>query len=141
MMSLVAAGQDPISGLCGRLSEISEPPLKHEAVKNEIFNAFISAGSKAIPCLTEKLTDRTPMADPRKAPPFGGITVGDTAFFILLEITKLPITDFLPEKVRKSYEEEGVYAYFKYVEVPGNREKSQEKWKAWQAKEEMSSPR
>jgi hypothetical protein len=50
-----------------------------------------------------------------------GFRVGDLAFFLLLRITGVPFEQMLPENVRAKVKEEGVYAYFRYTEVPANR--------------------
>ncbi len=93
-------------------------------------------GYAVVPCLIDKVTDTTTMRDPRSEPGFPDVevTVGDIAFFLLVDIIKINFTEPLPSDVRKQYEESGVYAYFKFVKNPGNRKKLQDNLRAWYQK-------
>jgi hypothetical protein len=107
--------------LCNRVNEIKILPFKGEHVDDKVYNGLIDAGKEAAFCLVKKITDTTIMPDPRKAPSFEGITVGDVALFVIVDITKTDFEEMLPVEVKKAYQRDGVYAYFKYVEQPGNR--------------------
>src|SRR5205807_311381 len=98
--------------LCNRISEINTLPMKGEKGEDAVYDAFMVAGDKVVPCLIEKVTDATKMRDPRSEPGFPDVevTVGDIAFFLLVDITKINFTEPLPSDVRKQYEESGVYA-------------------------------
>lgn len=119
------------NNFCDRLSEIKEIPFKNEKVEDVVYNGLLEKGKDVIPCLINKLTDTTIMKDPRKAPPYSNITIGDIAFFILLDITNLPFEKFLPENVQIEYKMSGVYAYFKYVNCYENRKLLQNNWLTW----------
>jgi hypothetical protein len=125
---------EEISSLCKRVSEIKVLPHKDEAVDDAAYNALIAAGEKAVPCLIGKITDTTSMADPRSAPTFHGMRVGDVAYFVLLDITKLDFIAPLPEPVREAYKTEGVDAYFRFVQNKRNREKLQSNLYEWYQK-------
>jgi|WetSurSiteA1Bulk_404760.scaffolds.fasta_scaffold91518_1 hypothetical protein len=125
---------------CNRLSEIKVIPFKGEKVNNEVYNGLIEKGQQSIPCLIEKLTDTTLTKDPRKAPSYRYTTIGDVAFFVLLDITGLSLESFLPEDVRVAYQKEGIYAYFKFVEEPRNRGVIQNNWRTWLLKEKGKRP-
>ena len=108
---------------CEHLSEIKVLPFKHEHVDDRVYNTIISNGKKSIPCLLESIQNTTKMQDPRKSPPFDGIVVGDTAFFVLLDIVNEPLESFLPISVKEEFKEKGSDAYFNYIKLPQNRQK------------------
>ena len=117
--------------LCNSVSEIKVVPIKDELVSDEVYNGLITAGKEAVPCLVERITDTTKMRDPRKAPHYPDFRVGDAAFFVLLDITKVPFEQMLPETVRAKIRDQGVYAYFEYVEKVENRRTLQSRWRDW----------
>lgn len=126
----VATGNpDPI---CDRISELKEMGIHSwvtTLIEDDIYNAFIHLGERAIPCLIPKIIDTTLMKDPRKDKDVAGFTVGDAACFLLIQIfNDLPrraesqyyIGDFIPYTAM----EHGIdseQAYFKFVSVAGNR--------------------
>jgi len=112
---------------CSKLSEIKKMPFRGEHVDDQVYNALIGMGDDAVPCLVDQLTDREKMADPRKAPPYVGITVGDVALFVLVDMKKVTIKNILPSDVRADFDKKGIYAYFEYVEVKENRQIIQKK--------------
>ncbi len=81
-----------------------------------------------------QLMTKTRMKDPRSAPTYPDFRVGDLAFFLLVDITKIPFEQMLPYSVKFKIKDEGVYAYFEYVEHLNNRKALQNKWRAWWAK-------
>jgi hypothetical protein len=93
---------------------------------------FIS-GNKVVPCLIDRVTDATKMRDPRQEPGFLDveIRIGDIAYFLLTDITKIDFTESLPPQFQSEYKHEGVYAYFRYVKKAENRRKLQERLRAW----------
>lgn len=125
---------EEISSLCKRVSEIKELPHKDEAVNDAPYNALVAAAEKAVPCLIGKVTDTTSMADPRSAPKFHGMRVGDVAYFVLLRITKLDFIEPLPAPVQEAYKTEGVDAYFRHIQNSKNREKLQRNLYEWYQK-------
>lgn len=122
--------QDP-SLLCSRIAEIKTLPLKGDSGEDQVYDALVEAGDSVVPCLIEKVTDTTKMADPRQTPTYSDIRVGDIAYFILIDITKLGFTEPLPPDVKERHKEEGVYAYFRYVEKQENRKKLQSRLYEW----------
>jgi hypothetical protein len=119
---------------CKRLPEVKEIPFKGEPVNDEAYIDIVGRGKAAIPCLIEEITNTTMMKDPRSAPTYPDFRIGDLAFFLLVDITKTPFEQMLPDSVKSRMKNEGVYAYFEYVGRPNNRKALQAKWKAWWAK-------
>ena len=117
--------------LCEQLSEVKTLPFKGEPVSDVVYNGLMVAGDDAIPCLIDKITDTSRMKDPRQAPSYGDVRVGDVAFFILGDITGVPFEQMLPEAVRSELNDSGVYAYFEYVERYENRQELQGRWREW----------
>lgn len=66
---------DTVGQLCNRVSEIKTLLFKDEHVDDEVYNGLVHAGKDAAQCLAEKILDTTIMLDPRKAPPYEGLTV------------------------------------------------------------------
>lgn len=126
-----------VASLCEFIKDIEMLPHKDEPVADPAYNALISAGEEAIPCLIQKIRDETPMKDPRSAPKVGNVAIGDTAFFVLLDVGKIDQTGFLellPPDVRKAYDEEGVYGYFRLIDEDNNRQKLQAAATQWYEK-------
>lgn len=124
-----------LEALCKSLPEIKKLPFKGEAIDDGVYNKIITQGNKIVPCLIEKITNTAKMRDPRTAPTYPNFKVGDLAFFLLLEITKTPLEQMLPDAVKREIKDEGVYAYFRYVNRVGNRKTLQKNWKAWLKKQ------
>ena len=138
----VSSGQTPTSRpstptegshLCDQLAEVRHVPFDNEHVDDAIYNQIMSHKRAAVPCLVDQITNETRMHDPRSEPVESNFRVGDLAFFLLVDITNVPFEQMLPGDVRARLKDEGVYAYFGYVSVPGNRATLQRKWKAWLA--------
>jgi len=119
------------SHLCKRLSSVRHMPFQNEHVDDQVYNEIMAKGSAMTPCLVKQLTNRTKIRDPRSEPTVADFRVGDLAFFLLLRITGVPFEQMLPEAVKAKVKEEGVYAYFRYTDVPANRAALQQRWKAW----------
>ena len=124
--------------LCGRLSEIKKLPYRDPNDTDQIYEALMAKGKEAVPCLIEKITDETPMEDPREAQPWQQYKVGDTAVFILADIAVKvePVEGeilqrMLPPVSAKEWETNGVYAYFNYVWESENRKELQKWWRRW----------
>jgi hypothetical protein len=122
------------SHLCDRLAGIKHIPYDAETVDDPIYNQIISNKHAAVSCLVDQITNEKRMADPRSEPVESNFRVGDLAFFLLLDITKILFDQMLPDNVQAQLKKEGVYAYFKYVSVPGNRAVLQRQCKAWLAR-------
>lgn len=120
--------------LCSLVSEIKVLPMKGEKGIDTIYDALIAAGDAVVPCLIDKVADTTPMPDPRQTPKFSETTVGDVAFFVLVDSTDLDFIAPLPPEVRQAYRDEGVYAYFDYVAKIDNRLKLQRNLRDWRSR-------
>ena len=118
---------------CDRVSEIRLMPFKDEPVDDAAYNALIAAGEAAVPCLIGKVTDARKMRDPRTVPGYVGLEtrVGDVALFVLLDIAKLDFDTILPARVYRDYQDEGMYAYFKFVRKRQNREWLRRRLESW----------
>jgi hypothetical protein len=116
--------------LCERLPEIRSLPLKGEG-RDEVYLELMQAGDTVVPCLIDRITDTTPMPDPRMAPQYAGTAVGDVAVFMLVRITGTEFQALLPQDVQADYSARGVYAYFDYVAHPEHRTELQREWRAW----------
>ena len=93
-------------------------------------NAYYS-----LPCLANQLTNTRPMENPTGAPFMAGLTyrVGDTALFMLMDnCDNVWPKGMLPPKYERMFKDEGMFAYFFYVnEVPGARKNVQRWWRKW----------
>jgi len=116
--------------LCGRVSEIKTLPFYDEEVDDPAYNALIKSGERVIPCLIASVNDTNPMPDPRQAPKVDTV-VGDIAFFVLINITKVDLMKLLPPDVQKKFDDQGIYAYFRYTEKKRNRKTLQDKLYEW----------
>ena len=117
--------------VCQRLPNIKKLPFKDEPIDDENYNKIVSEGKAVVPCLIDRITDLSPMKDPRSTPTYPNFRVGDLAFFLLIRITGTPFEQMLPASVTGRMKDEGVYAYFKYVQRPSNRRALQNKWQTW----------
>lgn len=116
------------SGLCARLALIKELPYSYEEMGvDSNYDALYQAGEAVIPCLIDKITDTTVMADPRCPRISEDTKVGDVAYFVLVGITKIKFEEMLPASVQKKYLAEGVYAYHSYIDGDGARAELQSK--------------
>jgi hypothetical protein len=57
--------------------------------------------------------------------------VGDVAFWVVKDITGLPYDEMFPEGTRRRFKQEGVYAYFEWVNRDGHRKKLQQNVDKW----------
>ncbi len=117
--------------ICDQVRQIKTLPFKREEGVDASYDSLIKAGAPVIPCLIDKITDTTPMPDPRQTPKFPDVKVGDVAYFVLVDIAKIDFIELFPANVRDGYKQEGVYAYFRFVEKPANRKKLQDSLRAW----------
>ena len=98
-----------------------------------MYDAFMDAGEKVVPCLIDKvLSDSTKMRDPRQEPGYPDIEVrtGDIAYFLIVDITKLDFTRLLPPSIQNR----GGICHFKYVHDLNNRKALQQSLRSWYSK-------
>ena len=131
-----AARNQDLQALCNRVSEIKTLPYYPEEADDPAFLELYNAGEKVIPCLIDKVGDTTSMRDPRMDPGYAGIDnkVGDVALWVLEDIIHddhFDVVQFLPPKVQADFKEDGVYAYFKYVQKNEHRMELQNKLYKW----------
>src|SRR6185369_8695391 len=122
---------DDVRALCNRVAEIKVLSMKDEKGLDATVDSLMTAGVRAVPCLIDKVTDETPMADPRQAPRYKDTKVGDVAFFMIARIANLDYAVVLPPEVTAKLPDQGVYAYFEYVEKPKNRKTLQNSLSVW----------
>lgn len=130
--------------LCARLSEIKVLPHKDPNDTDPIFEALMAKGKEVHQCLSDKISDSTPMVDPRRAPHWRNYKVGDTAVFVLVRSIQNEnpgseedlLVEMLPHRYQKEWKTNGIYAYFNYVSEAKNRQELQRWWKNWLAKDE-----
>lgn len=78
-------------------------PFRDEYVDDDTYNAILANKKENIPCLIKSITDTRGMPDPRQAPVYGNVVVGDTALFVLLDVVKSKeFKEFLPLNIQKS---------------------------------------
>lgn len=118
------------SSLCQRVYQIRSIPMKGKG-HDKVYLDLLEAGDSVIPCLISKISDTSPMEDPRMAPRYSGMVVGDVAVFVLVRKTQIGFSEFLPQDVKDEYRTRGVYAYFDYVADPSHRSELQSRWREW----------
>ena len=131
LVFVAAFQQANAQNLCDRVSEIKILPFKGEHVDDAAYNALIEAGDSVLPCLIAKVTDTRRMRDPRQAPTYPDVRVGDVAYFVLVHIAKIGFVEMFPAKVQDNYKAEGVYAYFEFMRKKRNRVWLQRKLNEW----------
>lgn len=122
--------QDAVN-ICNRIPEIKLLPFHGDSGLDTTYDDFMDAGETAVPCLIGKITDTTAIPDPRETLKSPDTRVGDVAYFLLIEITKLDFAQFLPPDVQEEYKDQGVFAYYKYVQKNKNRAELQNRLYEW----------
>ena len=116
------------------LSRIKVIPFESNAGVDSHYDALKAAGKSAVRCLIENVTDTRPKPDPRSIPHWGTVvtTVGDTAVFMLEEITGVEVIKMLPRSYQRRYKEIGVYACEEYLHDGHNHRRIlQRKLRRW----------
>ena len=116
---------------CGRLATLQLLPFHAtEQIEDETHRYILSLEKHAREAaLVRCIDDSTLMADPRKAPPYGGFVIGDLAVMLLSDSTGISFEELLPDEVKGKWDDQGVYAYFEYVFNDSNRAALKERWK------------
>jgi len=123
--------------LCDRLISIDTMPSRDPNVTDPIYESLIAKNDEATPCLVDKISDATPMPDPRySVPHWQHFAVGDAAVFVLIDILRKDdlereklLIEMLPPKYQEEWKPNGIYAYFNYVSETKNRKALQNWWK------------
>ncbi len=126
--------------LCSRIAEIKHLSRPGNPADDVAHQALVEAGSSVFPCLIDKLSDTTPMKDPRGIPGPTDTKVGDVAYFVLVRMADISFVELLPKDVQKEYETEGVYAYHSYVSKRKNRLQLQANLREWYKKNYPKQP-
>jgi hypothetical protein len=126
--------------LCSRVADIKRLPFRRDEVNVEAFKQLDPVygelrmmGDAVAPCLIAEVTNRARMKDPRQAPIYKPVLVGDVAFWVFLDITGMQLETALPQDIRKKFKNQGIYAYFDWIRRSGNREKLQANLSKWYA--------
>lgn len=108
---------------CSQLAKIKAMPIKADSPATDPYHLVLRSDPKsASACLIDRITDPTPMADPRFEPTkVDGFAVGDLAFFILSDLGVVSFEGVLPREVAQQLTDRGVFAYFDWIKRPGNR--------------------
>ena len=117
--------------MCDRIRDIKVYPFHGDRGEDAAYDAFMDAGEAAVPCLIRKITDTTNIPDPGETMKFPETTVGDVAYFLLIDITKLGFVEFMPRRVQTDYKNNGVWAYYAYVAKKEHRKDLQNKLYEW----------
>jgi hypothetical protein len=112
---------------CTVLPAIADPPtMIGKPVADPAYNALKDAGAAAVPCLVLALTDPRPLDHPQSLPGAkADFSVGDLAFFLLVDFGHVDFLRALPPEVSARVPDRGAFAYFDWIGVPGSRERLQ----------------
>jgi hypothetical protein len=124
------------------LSRIEIIPFESNTGVDVHYDALKAAGKSAVRCLVERVVDMKPKPDPRSIPGWGDIrtTVGDTAVFMLEEITGVEIIKMLPSKYQRLYKQIGIYAELEYLhDGRNNRRVLRNKLRHWYSRKYLPS--
>jgi hypothetical protein len=112
---------------CAVLPAVENPPsMIGKPVVDPAYNALKDAGAAAVPCLVLALSDPRPLEHPQSLPGTDlDFTVGDLAFFLLVDFGQVDFMRALPVDVAAKVPDRGVFAYFDWIVAPGNRERLQ----------------
>jgi hypothetical protein len=110
------------SAPCPAVRDIKRMPFYGESGVDAAYDRF-QFTTDCDDVLIKTLTSLRPMTDPR-CPSYGGFVEADAALFVLAKKHDIGLPDLMPESERADWKEQGVYAYFAYVEDPKRRAKA-----------------
>lgn len=117
---------------CSEITAVRHIPFHPEdKVDDAAYNELRKKSWSVVPCLIREITNSSVTPDPRSAPAYPKVRVGDVAFWILKDITDLPYNEMFPTTVSRRFPKQGVYAYFDWVNRDANRRKLQQNVKKW----------
>lgn len=111
------------SDVCDLIMQVKAVPFRpgekgFDRNYDRLFDSSV-ASDKLVECIT----DTRLMADPRMVPDkVNNFRVGDAAYMIFVDKSRLAFEDFFPESVRQKVKREGARYYFEWVNQPNNRE-------------------
>jgi hypothetical protein len=104
---------------CPAVRDIQTMPFRDDWGVDAAYDRF-RTGADCDQVLIKALASVEPMPDPR-CPSYGGFVEADAAVFVLLEKYHVDFREVLPKSELAHWKEQGVYAYFAYVEEPKRR--------------------
>ena len=112
---------------CADMAAIKDPPtMVGKPVDDPAYTALKAQADAAVPCLLDAMVSVEPLDDPQKIPGHADdFTVGDLAFFLLIDFGYVDFARALPPDVSQATLTRGPFAYFDWIVVPGNRERLQ----------------
>jgi len=117
---------------CAEIASVRRIPFhRTDSVNDEAYNNLRKKSWAAVPCLIRHITGTRRAPDPRSAPQYGDVRVGDVAFWVVKDIAELPYDEMFPPELVARFPKEGVYAYFEWVKKRGSRNKLQAKVREW----------
>jgi hypothetical protein len=117
---------------CSEIRSVRRIPFHAgEPVSDKAYNKLLQKSWAVVPCLISEITNTRRTPDPRSAPIFGDVRVGDVAFWVIKDITGLPYDQMFPVDLVARFPSEGVYAYFDWVHNPDNRKVLQKNVQQW----------
>ena len=117
---------------CSEITAVRHIPFHPEdRVDDPAYNELIKKSWSVVPCLISEITNSSLTPDPRSAPIYPKVRLGDVAFWILKDITNLPYDEMFPAAVSRRFPKEGVYVYFHWVNRDANRRKLQQNVEKW----------
>jgi hypothetical protein len=97
---------------CSEITAVRHIPFHPDERVNDLaYNQLREKSWAVVSCLIAQITDSAVTPDPRSAPIYPKVRVGDVAFWVVRDITALPYDDMFPAALRKRFKKEGVYAY------------------------------
>ena len=132
---------------CSDLAAIRDPPtMVGKPVDDPAYTALKAQADVAVPCLLDAMVSAEPLDDAQRIPGHAAdFTVGDLAFFLLIDFGFVDFARALPPDVSQATLTRGPFAYFDWIVLPGNRERLQarvrEQIQARAALAQLSTPR
>ena len=117
---------------CSEIAAVRHIPFySGDKTDDAAYNELREKSWHVVPCLIGQISNSTLTPDPRSAPIYPRVRVGDVAFWVIKDITGLPYDDMFPATVRSRFPKEGVYAYFDWVNRDGHRKALQKNVEQW----------
>jgi len=117
---------------CSEITAVRRIPFHpEEKVDDAAYNELRKKSWSVVSCLIGEITNSSLMPDPRSAPVYPKVRVGDVAFWVVKDITDLPYDEMFPTTVSRRFPKQGVYAYFDWVNRDANRRKLQQNVEKW----------
>lgn len=132
------ARRSAVPAVCGELQNLQELPVDpQERGVDPVYDAFLDADWAAKDCIVARISDATPMLDPR--PPECGcrsavFVVGDLAYILYLTLVGMEPETFVAPDAKRAIRERGYVGYEEWVRQGSNRKYLQQSVEYWEAK-------